>query len=55
MPDLLEQFLNIYGGLLMGVVFIEWGLSLWQNRKFCKKNILSLFLMAIGFYWVISR
>jgi hypothetical protein len=55
MPDLLVEFLNIYGRLFISALFIEWGLCLWQNRKFCKKNILSFFLLAIGMHFIVCQ
>jgi len=50
--DLLYRFLDIYGRLLIGALFVEWGLCRWQNRKFIKKNILTFFILGVGVYYM---
>lgn len=46
--DLLELVLDKVGASFVGAILIEWGLSLWQNRKFSKKLWLAIALIALG-------
>jgi len=48
MADFIEMLVNKLSQILLGSIAIEYGISLWQERKFSKKKLMALILIFYG-------
>lgn len=55
MNSLVEFLLNWLGGILVGSLLIEFGLSQWNVRSFSLKKYWAIVLITLGFRMILGR
>jgi hypothetical protein len=55
MLDILEGVFNVFGGIFMGTLLLEYGACKLQTRSFSKNNLWPMFVIGLGIRFVLKK